>query len=84
MTVYVIAQIKFTKEELYRRYQARFFDVFRVPMAKLVVIDGEAGLRLAAAQPVLHARKLPGLRPSVAPAAQRTRLSARRVRRSAP
>jgi uncharacterized protein (DUF1330 family) len=39
MTVYVIAQIKFTKEELYRRYQARFFDVFRQFKGRLLVAD---------------------------------------------
>jgi uncharacterized protein (DUF1330 family) len=39
MTVYVIAQIKFTKEELYRRYQARFFDVFKQFKGRLLVAD---------------------------------------------
>jgi uncharacterized protein (DUF1330 family) len=39
MTVYVIAQVKFTKEELYRRYQARFFDVFRQFKGRLLVAD---------------------------------------------
>ena len=39
MTVYVMAQIKFTKEELYRRYQARFFDVFRQFKGRLLVAD---------------------------------------------
>ena len=39
MTVYVIAQIKFTKEELYRRYQARFFDVFKQFNGRLLVAD---------------------------------------------
>jgi len=51
-----------------RALAAQFFSVFRVPMAKLVVIEGEAGQRLAAALPVLHARKLPGARPSSLPA----------------
>jgi hypothetical protein len=51
-----------------RALAAQFFSVFRVPMAKLVVIDGESGLRLAAALPVLHARKLPGAKPSATPA----------------
>jgi uncharacterized protein (DUF1330 family) len=39
MAVYVIAQVKFTKEELYRRYQARFFDVFRQFKGRLLVAD---------------------------------------------
>jgi uncharacterized protein (DUF1330 family) len=39
MTVYVIANVKFTKEELYRRYQARFFDVFRQFKGRLLVAD---------------------------------------------
>ncbi len=39
MTVYVIAQVKFTREELYRRYQARFFDVFRQFKGRLLVAD---------------------------------------------
>jgi uncharacterized protein (DUF1330 family) len=29
MTVYVIAQVKFIKEEYYRRYQSRFAEVFK-------------------------------------------------------
>lgn len=39
MSVYVIAQVKFTKEELYRRYQSRFADVFRQFKGKLLVAD---------------------------------------------
>lgn len=39
MTVYVIAQVKFTKEELYRRYQSRFADVFRQFNGKLLAAD---------------------------------------------
>jgi uncharacterized protein (DUF1330 family) len=39
MTVYVIANVTFTKEELYRRYQARFFDVFRQFNGRLLVAD---------------------------------------------
>jgi uncharacterized protein (DUF1330 family) len=39
MTVYVIAQVKFTNEELYRRYQARFFDVFRQFKGRLLAAD---------------------------------------------
>ena len=48
MTVYVIAQLKFTDEARYRTYQARFFDVFRHSGGRLlaadekpVVLDGE-------------------------------------------
>lgn len=39
MTVYVIANVKFTKEELYRRYQSRFADVFRQFRGKVLVAD---------------------------------------------
>jgi uncharacterized protein (DUF1330 family) len=39
MTVYVIAQLKFTREELYRRYQSRFFDVFKQFNGHLLVAD---------------------------------------------
>lgn len=39
MTVYVIAQIKFTREELYRRYQARFADVFKQFKGRMLVAD---------------------------------------------
>lgn len=39
MSVYVIAQLKFTKEDLYRRYQARFFDVFKEFKGRLLVAD---------------------------------------------
>lgn len=39
MTVYVIAQIKFTREELYRRYQSRFADVFRQFKGRMLVAD---------------------------------------------
>ena len=39
MTVYVIANVKFTKEELYRRYQAQFFDVFKQFKGRLLVAD---------------------------------------------
>lgn len=48
MTVYVIAQLKFTDEDRYRKYQARFFDVFKDSGGRLlaadekpVVLDGE-------------------------------------------
>lgn len=39
MTVYVIAQVKFTEEPLYRRYQARFADVFSRFKGRLLVAD---------------------------------------------
>ena len=39
MTVYVIAQIKFTREALYRRYQARFADAFKPFEGRLLVAD---------------------------------------------
>jgi len=39
MTVYVIAQLKFTNEERYRKYQAKFFDVFRESGGELLVAD---------------------------------------------
>jgi uncharacterized protein (DUF1330 family) len=39
MSVYIIAQLKFTRRELYDRYQARFFDVFRKFKGRVVVAD---------------------------------------------
>ena len=39
MTVYVIANVKFTREELYRRYQARFFEVFKQFKGRLLAAD---------------------------------------------
>ena len=39
MTVYVIAQLKFTRRELYNRYQSRFPDVFRKFKGKVLVAD---------------------------------------------
>lgn len=39
MTVYVIAQVKFTDEPTYRKYQARFFDVFKGTGGKLLAAD---------------------------------------------
>jgi len=39
MTVYLVAQLKFTRRELYDRYQARFADVFRKFRGKLLVAD---------------------------------------------
>jgi uncharacterized protein (DUF1330 family) len=39
MTVYIIAQLKFTRRELYDRYQSRFAGVFRKFKGKLLVAD---------------------------------------------
>jgi uncharacterized protein (DUF1330 family) len=39
MTVYVIAQLEFTDEARYRRYQSRFFDVFKQFKGRLLVAD---------------------------------------------
>jgi uncharacterized protein (DUF1330 family) len=39
MTVYIIAQLKFTRRELYNRYQSRFADVFRKFKGKLLAAD---------------------------------------------
>jgi uncharacterized protein (DUF1330 family) len=39
MSVYIIAQLKFTRRDLYDRYQARFFDVFRRFRGRLLVAD---------------------------------------------
>jgi len=39
MSVYIIAQLKFTRRELYDRYQARFLDVFRQFKGRLLVAD---------------------------------------------
>ena len=39
MSVYIIAQLKFTRRELYDRYQARFLDVFRKFNGRLLVAD---------------------------------------------
>ena len=39
MSVYIIAQLKFTRRELYDRYQSRFMDVFRKFRGKLLVAD---------------------------------------------
>jgi uncharacterized protein (DUF1330 family) len=48
MTVYVIALVKFTREEYYRRYQSRFAGVFKAFNGRLLsadekpkVLDGE-------------------------------------------
>ena len=40
MSVYIIAQLKFTRRELYDRYQSRFMDVFKKFKGKLLVADG--------------------------------------------
>jgi uncharacterized protein (DUF1330 family) len=50
MTVYVIAQLKFMNEERYRRYQARFFDVFKQFSGRLLAAD-EKPLLLEGAWP---------------------------------
>ena len=39
MTVYVIAQLRFTDRAAYDRYQARFWDVFRQFDGRLLVAD---------------------------------------------
>jgi uncharacterized protein (DUF1330 family) len=39
MTVYVLAQLAFTRVEAYRRYQARFPDVFRQFDGRLLAAD---------------------------------------------
>lgn len=39
MSVYIIAQLKFTRRELYDRYQARFLDVFHKFKGRLLVAD---------------------------------------------
>jgi uncharacterized protein (DUF1330 family) len=39
VSVYIIAQLKFTRRELYDRYQARFFDVFRKFKGKVLVAE---------------------------------------------
>lgn len=39
MSVYIVAQLKFTQRELYDRYQSRFAGVFRKFKGKLLVAD---------------------------------------------
>ena len=39
MSVYIIAQLKFTRSELYDRYQSRFMGVFSEFKGKLLVAD---------------------------------------------
>jgi len=39
MTVYIVAQLKFTRRELYDRYQSRFGDVFRKFDGRVLVAD---------------------------------------------
>lgn len=41
MTVYIVAQLKFTERARYDRYQARFFDVFRKFNGKLLAADDQ-------------------------------------------
>ena len=39
MTVYVVAQLRFTDRPAYNRYQARFMDVFRKFDGRLLIAD---------------------------------------------
>jgi uncharacterized protein (DUF1330 family) len=39
MSVYIIAQLKFTQRQRYDRYQSRFMDVFRKFKGRLLVAD---------------------------------------------
>ena len=39
MSVYIIAQLKFTRRELYDRYQSRFMGVFKKFRGKLLAAD---------------------------------------------
>ena len=39
MTVYIVAQLKFTRREIYDRYQARFAEVFAKFNGRLLVAD---------------------------------------------
>ena len=39
MTVYIIAQLKFTRREIYDRYRSRFADVFRKFRGRLLVAE---------------------------------------------
>ena len=39
MSVYIVAQLKFTRRELYDRYQSRFMGVFKKFRGKLLVAD---------------------------------------------
>ena len=53
MSVYIIAQLKFTRRELYDRYQSRFMGVFKKFRGKLLAggrASGGAGRRMAARQ----------------------------------
>jgi uncharacterized protein (DUF1330 family) len=44
MTVYVVAQLAFTRVEAYRRYQARFMDVFRRFDGRLLAADEQPAI----------------------------------------
>lgn len=44
MTVYVIAQLRFTDRKAYDRYQARFWDVFRKFEGRLLAADEEPAI----------------------------------------
>jgi len=53
MSVYIIAQLEFTRRELYDRYQSRIMGVFKKFRGKLLVADAHpvgAGRRMAARQ----------------------------------
>lgn len=39
MTVYIVAQLKFTRREIYNRYQSRFADVFRKFKGRVLIAD---------------------------------------------
>src|ERR1700752_291304 len=43
LSVYIIAQLKFTERERYERYQSRFFGVFRNFRGKLLVAGEHPG-----------------------------------------
>jgi uncharacterized protein (DUF1330 family) len=44
MTAYVVAQLAFTRVEAYRRYQARFMDVFRAFDGRLLAAEEQVAV----------------------------------------
>ena len=52
MTVYIIAQLKFTRRELYDRYQSRFAGVFRKFKGKLLVADEHPVVMTMSSRPI--------------------------------
>jgi uncharacterized protein (DUF1330 family) len=44
MTVYIVAQLRFTDRERYERYQARFMDIFRKFDGRLLAADESPAL----------------------------------------